>query len=82
MTRALVDRLLLRNSHNASYMRAHACYDQQLLRSIGVSVSTHAHAPQHRIREHLQRGIPQDLREALHVEETSESKQVRLSLQV
>ena len=82
MTRALVDRLLLRNSHNASYMRAHACYDQQLLHGIGVSVSTHAHAPQQSIRELTQRGIPQDLREALDVEETSESKHVRQSLQV
>jgi hypothetical protein len=84
VTRALVDRLLLRNSHNASYMRAHACYDRQLLRGTGVSMSpsTHAHAPQQSIREHKQRGMPQDLREALHVEGTSSSKHVRQSLQV
>jgi hypothetical protein len=86
VTRALVDRLLLRDSHNASYMRAHACYDGQLLRGMGVRVSTNAHAPQQSIREHKQRGIPQDLREALQVEGTSESEQhvqhVRQSLRV
>ncbi len=51
-----------------------------------MRVSTHVHAPQQSIREHKQSGIPQDLREALHVEGTSESEQhvqhVRQSLQV